>query len=180
MAGAIVMYKSSRFQTLQPLFALLFIVAIASAARASDDKKAQVALKRVTVNRVDLLKQTAEATVSVEVDNPGSAFKIKDVRYRLKLNDRQVAEGKHKNEIKVAAASRTTIDVPITIDLRAIPGVTWAMISDGFVISYVLDTEFTVPLFAFFNHKVKTSFAGNLPLSSLMSTLPVSIKDPLK
>ncbi|HKY04981.1 MAG TPA: LEA type 2 family protein [Blastocatellia bacterium] len=173
-------YKSSPLPVLRSLLALLFIVAVSSGARAAEDKKPQVTLKRVTVNRVDLSKQTAEATVSVEVDNPGSAFKIKDVSYRLKLNDRKVAEGKHKNEIKVAAASRTQIDVPITVDLRAIPGVTWATISDGFVINYVLETEFTVPVFAFFNHKVKTSFAGDLPLSSLMSTLPGSIKDFLK
>jgi LEA14-like dessication related protein len=144
-----------------------------------DHKKPSVKLKGIALSRIDWSNRAADATVSVEIDNPGSEFKVKDVNYRLKLNGLVAAEGKHKNGLKVPAGSSATIDVPITISLSVLPAITWSAVSEGLKLKYELDAEFTVPVFAFFNHKVKTAFSGELTPESLISSMSEKVKQQL-
>ena len=174
------MYKATR--TAVALFiciACLSAVRPALATSPADNKKPNVKLKRIALNRVDWSNRAADATVSVEIDNPGSEFKVKDVSYRLKLNGQVAAQGKYKNELKVPAASSVTIDVPITVNLSALPAITWSTVSEGLKINYELDAEFTVPVFAFFHHKVKTAFSGEFTPASLMSSMSNKVKEQL-
>lgn len=172
-------------KTTRAALALLIVIACVSAARPAqaaypaDHKKPNVKLKGIALNRVDWDKQAADATISVEVENPGSEFKVKDVSYHLKLNGMVAAHGKHKNEVKVPAASSVTIDFPISLNLSALPAVTWSTVMEGFKLSYELDAEFTVPVFAFFSHKVKTTFSGELTPGSVMSSLSNKVKERL-
>ncbi len=153
--------------------ALLFaVILFAGAAHADDPKKPRVEMKRVKINRVDLPNRTADVTVSVEIENPGSSFRVKDVKYKLKLNGEEAAAGKYKQEIKVPSASTVTIDVPLTVNLIALPVAAFGAVSEGFVLRYELETEFTVPIFAFYNRKVKSVFAGDMPLAGLLSAAP--------
>jgi LEA14-like dessication related protein len=169
-------------KTARTAIALLIGIACVSAMRPTlaaspeGNKKPNVKLKGVTLNRVDWSKHAAEATILVEIDNPGSEFKVKDVSYRLKLNGQVAAEGKHKNEVKVPAASSVAISLPITVNLSLLPAVTWSTVADGLKMSYELEAEFTVPVFAFFNHKVKTVFTGELTPGSLMSSMSNLVK----
>ncbi|HXG91503.1 MAG TPA: LEA type 2 family protein [Blastocatellia bacterium] len=138
------------------------IVATHAGAALADDKKPQVTLKSISINKVNLSARTADLIIYLEIENPGAAFNLKDVSYKLRLNGENAAEGKHQKEIKIPARSTVAVDMPLTVNLAAIPAVTWNAITSGFKLHYDLDTEFTVPVFALFNHKVKTAFNGDL------------------
>lgn len=157
--------------------ALLTILACASITQAAQDQKPTVKLKNITVKRIALADQTAEMTVSIEIENPGSAFKVKDASYRLKLNGQTTADGEHKEVIQVPANATVTVDLPITVNLSALPAVTWSTIADGLNLSYEIETEFTVPLFAMFKHKVKTAFKGDLLVGDALISLPGKLVD---
>src|SRR5262249_45571099 len=94
------------------LFALLICVP-ASVAQQYD--KPKVELKAISIQSVDWSKRTANTTVSIEIDNQGPAFKLKDLSYRFKVNGTQAAEGKQEKEIDIAAQTRTTVGVPCVV-----------------------------------------------------------------
>jgi LEA14-like dessication related protein len=173
-----VMIKATRMA-----LALLIVIASLSAAQPAlaappaDDKKPDVKLKSFVLNRVDWINHAADATVAVEIYNPGPEFKVKDVSYHLKLNGQVAAEGKYKNEVKVPAASKVTIDLPLTVKLSTLPAVTWSTLTEGFKLSYELDAEFTVPVFALFSHRVKAVFSGELTPESVMSSMSSKAKE---
>ncbi len=126
---------------------------------------------------VDLNNRTADAQLSIEIDNPGRGFKLKHLSYRLMLNEKQAAAGKYDKEIEIPAHSSTTFELPCSVDLPALPGVAWAVISKGFEAHYELATEFTVPIFGPLKHKVKTSIAGDLSLAETVTGWTAKIKE---
>jgi LEA14-like dessication related protein len=158
--------------------ALLMLFALTGAAHA-EDKKPNIKLKGIALKHLDVTSLVADITVALEIDNPGPAFTIKDASYRLKLNEQDAAEGKHDKEINVPAESNITVDLPLTVNLAALPGVTWSAITDGLKLNYELATEFNVPLLAMFNHKVKRSFNGTLPLGDMALELPGKLKEKI-
>ncbi|HVF88449.1 MAG TPA: LEA type 2 family protein [Blastocatellia bacterium] len=157
---------------------LLFAISCAGVA-AADSKKPQVVLKGLTVNGVDLQQKTADTTISVEIQNPGSSFKVRDVSYRLKLNGKHLAEGKYKDEIKVPGESSAVIDLPLKVSLQEIPGLTWSTVAGGFAVHYDLETTFTVPVMSVFNRKMATSFSGEFVFGQMLSGLPQAIRERL-
>jgi LEA14-like dessication related protein len=157
--------------------AILLLVIFTSQIRALDDRKPDVHLKSVSVKGIDLSKRTADAELSIAIDNPGPAFELKDLNYRLTLNDRQAAEGKYPSNIKVPAHSTTTFDLPCIVDLSTLPGVAWGIIAGGFDVHYELQTEFTVPLFPSFNPRIKSSMGGDLSLSGTVAGWTARIKE---
>jgi len=88
-------------------------------ARAEDKNRYQ--LKGIALKHLDVTSLVAETTISLEIENPGPAFTIKEASYRLKLNDQDAAEGKRDEEINVPAESNITVDFPLTINLAALP-----------------------------------------------------------
>lgn len=166
------MLKSTR-----TAIALIIVLACSGIARATEDKKPAVKLKGITVKHIALADQTVETTVSIEIQNPGPAFKVKDASYQLKLNGRMAAEGKRNEEINVPADSTVIIDLPVTVNLSALPAVTLSTITDGLNLSYELETQFTIPLFAMFDQKIKTAFKGDLPLGDKLISLPDKLLD---
>jgi LEA14-like dessication related protein len=111
------------------------------------------------------------------VDNPGPALKLKDLSYRLKLNDQQAAEGKYEKQIELPANGSTTLELPCAIDLSSVPGIAWAVISGGFDVRYQFDSEFTVPLIPSLSPRIKTSIAGDLSLTETVSGWSARIKE---
>jgi LEA14-like dessication related protein len=166
-------------KSIRSIIALLVVMVCAGLAQAGDDKKPSVKLKGIALKSFTLSNQTAETTVSIEIDNPGPEFKIKEASYHLKLNQRKAAAGKRDEEITVPAAGSITVELPVTVNLAELPGVTWATILDGLNVNYELETAFTVPVFALFNHKVKQSFNGDLPLGQMILSLPGMLKEQL-
>jgi LEA14-like dessication related protein len=168
-----------RAKSIRSIITLLVIIACAHSARAGDDKQPSVKLKGIALKRFTLSQQTAETTVSLEIENPGPEFKIKEASYRLKLNQHNAAAGKRDEEITVPAAGSITVDFPVTVSLAELPAITWSTIIDGLNVNYELETEFTVPVFTLFDHKVKQSFNGDLPLGQMILALPGTLKERL-
>lgn len=156
---------------------LHFVVISAAQTRASDYKKPDIQLKGFSIERVDWNSRTAETNLSIAIDNYGPAFTLKDVSYRLKLNDSQAAEGKYSKEIAVPAHSSVTFELPCSVDLAALPGIAWKIIAGGFDVHYDLETEFIVPLFAQIGPSLKTSIAGDLSLSATVSGWTAIIRE---
>lgn len=161
------------------LTAVLILLAFASAARAQTvvDRKPAVHLKGVSVESVDWSKRTAETKLSIVVDNSGPAFKLKDLSYRLKLNDTLTGEGKYEQEISIPAESSATFDLPCSVDLSATPGIAWGIIAGGFEVHYELETEFTLPIFPSLSPRIKTAIVGDLSLASTVSGWTAKIKE---
>ena len=154
---------------------MLVVIATLATGSAASGKGPEVSLKAISVNSVDLYEQSADLTVYLEVQNPGPEFTLKDISYKLKLNGQEAARGKQQKDIKIPAASTTSVDMPLIVDLAALPSVTWAGVTGGFKLRYDLDAEFTVPVFVLFNHKVKTAFGGDLTLGDALT----SVKDKI-
>lgn len=159
------------------IIAALFLAAIWSEpAFAREEIKPSVYLKGVSIEGVDWNKHSAQVSLSISIDNPGPGFKIKDLSYRLILNDKQAAQGKYDKEIEVPARSNASFNMPCSVDLTAMPGVAWGIIAGGFDVHYQLQTEFTVPL-AMFNPRIKTSLGGDLSLSATVSGWSARIRE---
>lgn len=156
---------------------LLLVAGAAHATAFGEQKKPAVHLTGVSIERVDWEKRVAQSKLSIEVNNPGPAFKLKDLNYRLKLNDKQAAEGKHEEDLSIPADSRATFELPCDIDLSVLPGVAWSVIAGGFDVRYELETEFTIPVLASFNPRIKSSFGGDLSLAGTVSGLTARIKE---
>jgi len=155
----------------------LFLVAICGGqVCAFEEKKPAVCLKGVSVEGIDWNKRSAQVTLSISIDNPGPAFKLKDLSYRLSLNGKQAAEGKYDKEIEVPAHSSATLSLPCSVDLSAMPGVAWGIIAGGFDVHYELETEFTVRL-PMLNPRIKTSLGGDLSLAATVSGWSAKIKE---
>ena len=158
---------------------VILLPALVPAVRAQsvEYKKPEVHLKGVAVDGVDWSKRTAETKLAIEVENTGPAFKLKDLSYRLKLNDKQTGEGKYEQQIAVPAGSSITFDLPCTVDLSAVPGIAWGIVAGGFELHYELETEFTLPIFPPFNPRIKTAIDGDLSLASTVQGWTAKIKD---
>ncbi len=166
-------------QTLFLLFLLLFSspLAFAQEANPAEARQPQVVLKTINFDKFDLWKKTVEVIAVVEIKSQGVALKLQEVNYKLKLNDNPVAEGKYEKEIAIPASGESEINLPFTLDLTSLPGVTWDMISESFTLRYEIETEFTIPLFATLKHTQKTSFKGDLPLGEAIYSLSKKFKE---
>jgi LEA14-like dessication related protein len=142
-----------------------------------ENKKPQVRLKGISIKSIDWWNKTAQTELSILVDNPGPAFKLKELSYRLKFNDQQAAEGKYDKEIELPARASTAVKLPCVIDLSAVPGVAWSVISEGFDVRYQFDTEFTIPLFPPLSPRIKTTINGDLSLTETVSGWSARVKE---
>lgn len=133
----------------------------------------------MSIEHVDWAKGTADTKLHLEIENAGPAFKIKDLSYTLKLNDKQAATGKYDRDVVVPAHSSATFELPVTVDLTTLPGVAWKIISGGFEIRYELETEFTLPIFPSLNPRIKKSIGGNFSLEATVSGWTTKIKEHL-
>jgi LEA14-like dessication related protein len=157
--------------------ASLLALFLSAPTTALEAKKPALQLKGVSIKAVDWSNRTAETELLIAIDNPGPAFKVKDLTYRLKLNEKQAAAGKYDKDIEVPGESRATFELPCTVDLSALPGVAWAVIAGGFDIHYELETEFSVPLFASLSPRVRTSIVGDLSLAQTVTGWTARIKE---
>ncbi len=165
--------------------ALMIVLMCCVALRAADDhqavedKKPTFELKSLAFKSFDLSNKTAHGMASVAVKNPYGAFKLADVKYKLKLNDQEVAEGKYEKELEIPASVEVTLELPFTVDITSIPGVAWNTITDSLILRYELETEFTVPLFAALKHTQKSSFKGDLTLGEAFASVSNKLKEKL-
>jgi LEA14-like dessication related protein len=161
------------------IIAAFYLAAGPTRTRASEENKPAVRLTGVSIKAIDWNNRTARTELAIAIDNPGPAFKLKDLSYRLKLNDKQAAEGKYDKEIEVPAHSSGKFDLPCAVDLSSLPGVAWSVVAGGFDVHYELETEFTVPLFSLLSPRVKRSIAGDFSLTQTVSGWTARIKERL-
>ena len=158
--------------------AAVLLVGLSSAqTRALEENKPAVRLTSVSIKTVDWNNRTAQTELTIAIDNPGPAFKLKDLSYRLKLNETQAAEGRYDKEIEVPAQSSATFELPCKVDLSALPGVAWAVVAGGFDVHYELEAEFTLPLFPPLSPRIKTSIGGDISLVDTVSGWTARIKE---
>jgi len=148
-------------------------------AQVQEEKKLEVELKGFEIKGVKLSEMTVETVVSVAIKNPGPAFRLQDLTYRLMLNEQKIAAGVHEKEVMVAAAAETIVELPFTVELTKVPGVAWNAATDSFTLRYELETEFTIPLFAALKHTQKSSFKGDFPIPDAITALPAWVKEKL-
>lgn len=152
-------------------FALMIVAALSVAAFAAGNEP-QVSLKSISVKSFSLSSGAADLMVYLDVENTsGAEITLKDVSYKLKLNGQDAGHGKQEKDIKLPARSKTTVEMPLTVDLTALPGITWSALTSGFKLHYDLDAEFSVPVLAIFTHKVKTSFNGDFTIDDAASSV---------
>lgn len=157
--------------------AVLLALVLSSQTPALEEKKPKLQFKGISIKSVDWRNRTAETELLIAIDNRGPAFKVKDLSYRLKLNEKQAAEGKYDKAVEVPADSKATFNLPCSVDLSALPGVAWAVVAGGLDVSYEIETEFTVPLFDSLSPRVKTSIAGELSLARTVGSWTARIKE---
>jgi LEA14-like dessication related protein len=170
---------SAFFCLRKELSLIVILLAFGSSAQAQTpvNKKPDLHLNGVSIEKVDWSKRTVETKLTIVVDNSGPAFTIKDLSYRIKLNDTLAGEGKYEREINVSAESSATFDLPCTVDLSAVPGIAWGIVAGGFDVHYVLETEFTLPILPSLSPRIKTAIDGDLSLASTVEGWTAKIKD---
>jgi LEA14-like dessication related protein len=166
-------------QILGGLLVVTLCYAVTPAQEKPAPDKPQVVLKDIHFDKLDLWKKTVEMIAVVEIKNQGAALKLRDMNYKLKLNDHPVAEGKYADEIALSATDKTEVQLPFTLDLTSLPGVTWDMLTESFTLRYEIETEFTLPLFAALKHTQKTSFKGDLPIGEAVYSLSKKFKEKI-
>jgi LEA14-like dessication related protein len=152
------------------ILALLMVLACPSLGRTDKTAKPKIELKRISLEEIDWAKKTANTKMAIQIENPGPAFTVKEVSYRLRLNEKQAGEGRSDKEIVVPANGSVTVELPFTVSLSELPDVAWSTISTGFNIHYEMETEFVVPAIAFLTPRIKTSFSGDLSPSVKLSS----------
>lgn len=126
----------------------------------------------VTLEAIDFRDQTARLSVGLDITNPYVPVRLKDFDYRLRLFNQTTIEGNHAGTMKLGGRNGAHVDLPITLHLRAIPGILWNAFSNRGNVRYQLDTGFTVPLL-FFNKRMDKSFDGEVPLKSLVDAASI-------
>lgn len=168
--------SSAFFCVRAAIVALVLLATCGSTVWALEHNKPAANLKGVSVEGIDWNNRSAQLTLSISIDNPGPAFKLRDFNYQLKLNDKQAAEGKYDREIEVPAQSSTVFDLPCSVDILAMPAVAWGIIAGGFDVHYELETEFTI-LLPMLSPRIKTSLGGDLSLAATVSGWSAKIKE---
>ena len=126
----------------------------------------------ITLEAIDFREQTARLSVGLDITNPYIPVRLKDFDYRLSLFDQTTIEGRHGGTMKLGGRNGAHINLPVTLHLRSIPGVLWNAFSNRGNVRYQLDTGFSVPLL-FFNKRMDKSFAGEVPLKSLVDAASI-------
>ena len=131
-----------------------------------------VQVSDVTLEAIDFRDQTARLSVGLDITNPYIPVKLKDFDYRLSLFDQATIEGRHNGTLSLGGRNGSHVDLPVTINLRSIPGVLWSAFSNRGNVRYELETGFTVPLL-FFSKRMDKSFAGEVPLRTLVDAASI-------
>ena len=175
------MKKPVQHPSLRWLSAVVLLCGLLTAgyAQAQDEKRPEVVWKGFEIKGVNLSDMTVETVVSVAIKNPGPAFRLQDLTYRLTLNEYKIASGAYEKEVEVAAAAETVVELPFTVEMTRVPGVAWNAATDSFTLRYELETEFTIPLIAALKHTQKSSFKGDFPIPDAITALPAWIKEKL-
>lgn len=154
-------------------FAVCLMAFSASAAaqrRSPDDpytsKLIQVDVREVTLESIDFRSQRAQMSIALDIRNP-LPIKLKDFDYELRLFGLDVISGNADGEMQLGGKKPARVNLPIELNLRAIPQIVWSAFKNHGRLKFDLDMAFTLPLFVF-EKRFDKSFSGEVPLKSLV------------
>lgn len=125
----------------------------------------------ITLERIDFRNQTAQMSVALDVSNSLVPVNLKDFDYRLSLYDSDLIEGVY-GDLRLNGNRPTRLNLPVTVNLRSIPGAVWQAFRNRGRIRYQLDTGFTLPLYVT-EKRFDKSFDGEVPLKSLVDAASI-------
>jgi hypothetical protein len=157
----------------------LFVVALGVAAQAQGrstigrlgSKIMDVKVGELTLESIDFRDQTARLSLGIET-NSLVPVTLKDFDYRLRLAGQDTIAGTYGGDLKIGGRKGSRVDLPIVVNLRAIPNVVWSAFRNQGRVDYELDSGFTVPLFIT-ERRFDQSFAGEVPLRSLVDAATI-------
>lgn len=129
------------------------------------EKLVDIKVGEITLESINFRDQTAQLSVGLDIRNSFVPVSLKDFDYRLSLFNQELIEGRHNGTLRVGRNSR--VNLPLTVNLRSIPGVVWQAFSNRGHVSYQLDAGFTLPLYIM-ERRFDQSFSGEVPLRSLV------------
>ena len=130
------------------------------------DKLVSVSVREVVLEAIDFRDQTARMSIALDVKNP-LPLKLKDFDYRLRLFGLEAISGDYDGEMKLGGKRPLRINLPVRLNLRAIPQIVWSAFRNGGQLKFDLDTAFTLPLFVI-EKRFDKKFSGDVPLKSLV------------
>ena len=103
----------------------------------------RVSLNDVTVRNLNI--SSAELVARVEIENP-NAFDLvlTDFDYRLKINRQEWGQGSIQDNIRVPEKGRSTIDIPVKLDMLSMGRTVYQALADRQVLEYQLNGEATL------------------------------------
>jgi LEA14-like dessication related protein len=159
------------------LFVMLALAAGASAQRRvpierMGERVVQIKVGEITLESIDFRNQTARLSLALDVANGFVPVSLKDFDYRLRLNGQETIEGYHDGTLRIGGRKSSRVNLPLTVNLRSIPGTVWSAFRNRGQVAYELDTAFTLPLFVM-EKRFDQSFAGEVPLRSLVDAASI-------
>lgn len=130
------------------------------------DKLISVSVREVILEAIDFQDQTARMSIALDVKNP-LPLKLKDFDYRLRLYGLEAITGDYDGEMKLGGKRPLRINLPVRLNLRAIPQIIWSAFRNSGRLKFDLDTAFTLPLFVI-EKRFDKKFSGDVPLKSLV------------
>ena len=125
----------------------------------------------ITLESINFNNQTARMSIGLDIQNTFVPVNLKDFDYRLSLFNQDVIEGNY-GDLKLNGRKPTRLNLPVTVNLRSIPGVLWTAFHSRGQIKYSLDTGFTLPLYVT-EKRFDKNFAGEVPLKSLVDAATI-------
>jgi hypothetical protein len=132
----------------------------------------QMKVGEITLESIDFRDQTARLSVGLDIANGFVPVSLKDFDYALRLADRDVIEGTYYGKLKIGGRRASRVQLPLTVNLRSIPGVVWSAFSNRGRVRYDLDAAFTVPLFIT-ERRFDQSLSGEVPLRTLVDAASI-------
>lgn len=140
--------------------------------RIGDAVNVQIKVGEIRLESIDFRKQTANLNVGLDVANGLVPVSLKDFDYRLRLADRDLIEGTHNGTLRVGGRRASRVNLPVTVQLRSIPGVIWSAFTNRGRLRYDLDSAFTLPLFVT-EKRFDQSFSGEVPLRTVVDAASI-------
>ena len=130
-----------------------------------------IKLNEITLEAIDFRDQTARLNLALDVRTPLSV-PLKDFDYLLRLFDRELVDGSYGGSFKVGGRRGSVFNLPVTVNLRSIPGVVFDAFSNRGRVRYDFDAGFTLPLYVF-EKRFDQSFSGDVPLRSVVDAASI-------
>ena len=128
-------------------------------------------VSEITLESIDFRDQTANLSVGLDTRTP-LPVSLKDFDYRLSLFDSEIIGGRHDGSFRIGGRGGSRVNLPVTVNLRSIPGVVWSAFSNRGRLRYDLDSAFTLPLFVT-EKRFDQSVSGEVPLRSVVDAASI-------